>query len=170
MVTLVRVGMLVVPDCPKVFVTRKVPPLTVVWPENPPALVMLTASSPVPFFVRPAVCLKEVIVALALFTVIVGVVPPKVRLPPERVMLPEAEPKVRELAVTLPETVIVPAARPLVDVPKFSASEVVVFVVPDNVTFPATAVLQPWVELFVVGGAQVPPAVPKPTVELFVSQ
>ena len=96
--------------------------------------------------------------------------PFSVILPPERVMLPEALPKVMPAELTLPETVIVPAARPAEAVPKFSASEVVVVVVPDNVTFPSTAVLQPWVALFVVVPAQVPPAVPKPTVESLLSQ
>jgi hypothetical protein len=85
-------------------------------------------------------------------------------------MFPEAEPKVREFAFTVPETVIVPSARPAEAVPKFSASEVVVVVVLDMAEVPAAEVLQPWVELFVVGAAHVPPAVPKPAVESLASQ
>ena len=98
------------------------------------------------------------------------ILPASVILPPERVMLPEALPKVMPAELTLPETVMVPAARPSVEVPKFSASEVVVVVVPDMTLTPVAEVLQPWVELFVVGAAQVPPAVPKPDVESLESQ
>ena len=98
------------------------------------------------------------------------ILPFSVILPPERVMLPEALPKVMPAELTLPETVIVPAARPAEAVPKFSASEVVVVVVPEMLMLPTEEVLQPWVELFVVGAAQVPPAVPKPAVLLLVSQ
>ena len=85
-------------------------------------------------------------------------------------MLPEALPKVMLAELTSPETVIVPAARPFVEVPKLSASPVVVVVVPDMALTPVAEVLQPCVELFVVGAAHVPPAVPKPAVELLVSQ
>ena len=128
-------------------------------------------SMPVPFLVRPAEpVIADEMVSAALFTVIVGVVPPREMVPPERTIAPEAEPKVRELALTVPETVIVPAASPSEDVPKFSASEVVVVVVPDMTLTPVAEVLQPWVELFVVGAAQVPPAVPKPDVESLESQ
>ena len=96
--------------------------------------------------------------------------PARVILPPERVILPEALPKVMPAELTLPEMVIVPAARPFVEVPKFRASAVVVVVVPERAVPPVESVLQPWVALFVVGAAQVPPAVPKPAVPLFVSQ
>jgi len=98
------------------------------------------------------------------------VVPPKVMLPPERTIFPEREPKVSEFALTVPETVIVPAARPAEPVPKFKASEVVVVVVPDGSVPPVESLLQPWVELFVVGAAQVPVAVPKPAVPPLLSQ
>ena len=95
-------------------------------------------------------------------------VPFRVILPPERVIFPEALPKVIPAELTLPETVIVPAARPFVEVPKLSGSAVVVVVLlpivgsvppvllPDHSVLPA--------EL------QVPFAVPKPAVPLFVSQ
>ena len=124
-----------------------------------------------PFLVRPAEpVIAEEIVLDALLTVIVGVVPPREMVPPERTIAPEAEPKVRELAPTVPEMVIVPAASPSEEVPKFKASEVVVFVVPERALVPAEEVLQPWVELFVVGEAHVPPAVPNPALESLVSQ
>ncbi len=126
---------------------------------------------PVPFLVRPAVPrIAEEIESEVLLTVMVGVVPPRVMVPPERTIAPEAEPKVSEFALTVPETVIVPAARPAEPVPKCKASEVVVLVVPDRTLVPAEEVLQPWVELFVVGAAQVPPAVPNPAVESLLSQ
>ena len=96
--------------------------------------------------------------------------PPKLILPPERVIAPDAVPKVIPAELTFPETVIVPAARPADPVPKFRGSEVVVVVVPESVLVPAEEVLQPWVELFVVGAAQVPPAVPNPAVESLLSQ
>ncbi len=72
--------------------------------------------------------------------------------------------------LTLPETVIVPAARPTVLVPKNRLSPVVVLVVPDITFVPAEEPLHPWVASFVVGAAQVPCAVPKPAVESFESQ
>ena len=114
--------------------------------------------------------MAEEIVLEALLTVIVGVVPPREMVPPERTIAPEAEPKASELAATVPETVIVPAVSPSEPVPKFKASEVVVLVVPDMAFVPAEDVLQPCVALFVVGSAHVPPAVPNPTVASFASQ
>ena len=96
--------------------------------------------------------------------------PPKVILPPSRVIFPDADPKFIAPELTFPDTVIVPAARPFVEVPKFRESEVVVVVLPESVLVPAEEVLQPWVESFVVGAAQVPPAVPNPAVESLLSQ
>lgn len=126
---------------------------------------------PVPFFVRPAEpVIAEEIELAALLTVMVGVVPPRAMVPPERTIAPEAEPKVREFASTVPEIAIVPAARPSVEVPKFKASEAPVAVVPERALVPSEEVDQPWVELFVVGEAHVPAAVPKPAVASFVSQ
>ncbi len=128
-------------------------------------------SVPEPLLVRPAEpVIAEEIVLDALLIVIVGVVPPREMVPPERTIAPEAEPKVRELALTVPETVIVPAASPSEEVPKFSASEVVVVVVPDMTLTPVAEVLHPWVELFVVGSAHVPCAVPNPALESLLSQ
>ena len=91
-------------------------------------------------------------------------------LPPERVIAPDALPKVIALELTFPDTVMVPAARPAVPVPKFRSSDVVVVVVPESVSVPAEERLQPGVASFVVGAAQVPPAVPKPAVESLLSQ
>ena len=103
-----------------------------------------SVSVPVPFLVRPAEpVIAEEMVSAALFTVIVGVVPPRERVPPERTIAPDWDPKVREFALTVPETVIVPAARPAEPVPKFKASEVVVVVVPERAEVPAEEVLQP---------------------------
>ena len=134
-------------------------------------LVPLRVSVPVPFLVRPAEPeIFALIVLELLSTVILGVVPPRVIVPVVRVMAPEAEPKLIEFAFTDPEIVIVPAARPSEAVPKIRVSEVVLVVVPDIAFVPADEVLQPWVELFVVGAAHVPPAVPKPAVESLVSQ
>ena len=134
-------------------------------------MVLETVSVPVPFLVRPAVpASTEVMASEVLFTVIVGVVPPRVIVPPERVMFPEAEPKVSEFAFTVPETVTVPAARPAEPVPNCKASEVAVVVVLEGSVAPVASPLQPWVELFVVGAAHVPEAVPKPVVEPLLSQ
>jgi hypothetical protein len=101
----------------------------------------------------------------------VAVRPPlSVMLPPERVMFEDEPTMVIELALTLPETVIVPVSSWLAEVPKFRASEVVVVVVPDKALTPVEEELQPWVASFVVGAAQVPCAVPNPAAESFESQ
>ena len=127
-------------------------------------------SIPVPFLVRPAEpASTEEMVSEELFTVIVGVVPPRVIVPPERAMFPEAEPKVSKFALTVPETVIVPAARPAEAVPKFKASVELVVVVPEGSVLPVASELQPCVASFVVGAAHVPCAVPKPAAESFES-
>ena len=64
----------------------------------------------------------------------------------------------------------VPADRGDDAVPKYRLSACVVVVVPEREAVPAELVDHPCVELFVVGAAQVQPAVPKPAVELFVSK
>jgi len=68
--------------------------------------------------------------------------------------------------LTLPETVMVPAARPAELVPKFKAFEVVVVMEAPGVDTPVASVLH-WLT---VGAAQVPPAVPNPAVALLLSQ
>ncbi len=152
-----------------VALVATVPELITRFPVN--VLVAESVRAPVPFLVRPEEpASTEEIVSLVLFTVIVGVVPPRVIVPPERVMFPEADPKVREFAFTVPETVIVPAARPSEAVPKFKESVELVVVVPEGSVLPVESVLQPWVALFVVGAAHVPPAVPKPAVPPLLSQ
>ena len=98
------------------------------------------------------------------------ILPPNVILPPERVIFPVADPKFIRPEVTLPDTVIVPSASPVVLVPNHRVSAAVVFIVPDMTFVPAEERLQPWVASFVVGAAQVPCAVPKPAVESFESQ
>ncbi len=126
---------------------------------------------PEPFFVSPAEPVSdEEIVLAALLTVRVGVAPPRKIVPPERTTASDADPKVREFASTVPEIAIVPAVRPSVEVPKFKESEVPVVVVPERALVPSGEVDQPWVELFVVGEAHVPAAVPKPAVASFESQ
>ncbi len=111
-----------------------------------------------------------VIVCVAVVLALGAILPANVMLPPERVIFPDTDPNVIPAELTFPDTVIVPSARPAVPVPKFRASEVVVVVVPESVAVPVALVLQPWVASFVVGAAQVPPAVPKPAVEPLLSQ
>ena len=141
--------------------------LSVAVPTVPPLLTVQAGEAPRVMFEEMAWVIAEVLAELV--TVMAELVPREI-LPPERVMFPEAEPKVIEFAFTVPETVIVPAASPAEAVPKFRASEVVVVFDPDMALVPAEEVLQPWVELLVVGAAQVPCAVPKPAVESFESQ
>ena len=115
----------------------------------------------------------EVIVSVMALVLaeLVTVRPPwSVMSPPERVMFEDEPTSVMVFALTLPETVIVPVASWAEEVPKFSASEVVVVVVPEGSVAPVESELQPWVALFVVGAAQVPVAVPKPAVAPLLSQ
>ncbi len=130
-----------------------------------------SVSVPVPALVsdEAAPARMEEIVSEELFTVITDALP-RLMVPPDRLIAPEAEPKVKLPALTVPETVIVPAPRAAEEVPKFKSSEVVVLVVPVMVFVPADEVDHPWVELFVVGSAHVPVAVPKPEVEPLPSQ
>ena len=80
---------------------------------------------------------------------------PSVVFPPERVMFEEEAVKLMSLALTLPETVIVPVPSWAEEVPKLILSLPVV-VEPDMVVLPVLSIVQPWVELFVVGAAHVP--------------
>lgn len=124
-------------------------------------MVPVSVSVPLPSLLRPAVpAMMELILSAALLTVMVGVVPSRVMVPPERRMAPEALPKVRLLALTVPETVIVPAASPSVSVPKKRASLVVVVMLPPGAVSPVKSVLH----RSTVGAVQVLPAVPKPLV------
>ena len=141
--------------------------LSVAVPTVPPLLTVQAGEAPRVMFEEMAWVIAEVLAELV--TVMAELVPREI-LPPERVMFEEEAVKLMSLALTLPETVIVPAARPAEPVPKFKASEVVVFVVPEGSVAPVESVLQPWVELFVVGAAQVPVAVPKPAVPPLLSQ
>ena len=80
-----------------------------------------------------------------LVTVMKGVVPPKVMLPPERLtLLPDPElTKVSEFAFPERETGIVPVPSWFVLEPKFKALVVSVVVVPERVVEPVEDVLQP---------------------------
>ena len=161
-----------------------VPLPALVIPKLDPEMIPLTVRFAVPVepplltvqvWFAPRVMFEEIVSVIALVlaelvTVIPGLVPPRVMLPPERVMFEEEPTSVIVFALTLPETVIVPVPIWLVEVPKFRASEVVVVFAPDITLAPVEEVLQPWVELFVVGAAHVPCAVPKPDEESLLSQ
>ena len=133
-------------------------------------LTPLSVSTPVPDLVRPVgpktPVITELIVAAALLTVMVGVVPARLMVPPESSTAPEALSKVRVLASTVPETVTVPVASPSVAVPKFNASVVRVVMLASGVATPVASVLH-WLT---VGAVHVPPAVPKPAVVPSLSQ
>ena len=120
----------------------------------------------------PRVIFEEIVSVLAVvFAEFVAVRPPlSVMLPPERVIFEDEPTMVIVFALTLPETVIVPVSSWLEAVPKFTAVEVVVVVVPESASVPVEEVLQPWVASFVVGSAHVPLAVPNPAVEPLLSQ
>jgi hypothetical protein len=149
-----------------------------IWPETVRAAVPVEPPLlAVQVWLAPRVIFEEIVWVVAavfaiLVTVMKGVVPPKVMLPPESVvLLPEPElTKVREFASTEPETVIVPVPSWFVLEPKFKALVVLVVVVPESAEEPVEEEDHPCVALFVVGAAQIPPAAPKPVVALFVSQ
>ena len=126
---------------------------------------------PVPALDNPLVpVMTEPTVPDVLFTVKEPVVLPMASVPPERVIAPEADPKVRLAVLTVPLTVMVPVASPRVEVPKFRASAVAVVMLAPVAATPVESVLQPCVASPVVGAAQVPPAVPKPAVVPLSSQ
>ena len=108
----------------------------------------------------PAPVRLELIVFVALLTVIVEAAAKLIE-PPDRTMAPEAAPKVMLPESIAPLTVIVPAPRPAVAVPKLMMS-VVVVVVETMVPVPR---ISPHVEP--PDPSQVPPAVPNPAVVLF---
>ena len=151
---------------------------------NPPEIVFVTFSEAVPtlppeftvqLWLAPRVIFKEMVWVMAvvfaeLVTAMLGVAPPNVMLPPEKVMFEEEPSKVSEFASTDPETVMVPVPSWFALVPKFKALVVLVVVVPERAVTPVEEELQPCVALFVVGAAQVPPAVPKPAAESLESQ
>ena len=122
----------------------------------------------------PRVMFEEIVwvvaVVLAELVAVMAELEPSVILPPERVMFEDEPTMVIVFALTLPETVIVPVPNWLEAVPKFTAVEVEVVVVPESASVPVKEVLQPWVASFVVGSAHVPLAVPNPAVEPLLSQ
>jgi hypothetical protein len=124
---------------------------------NPPETVFVTFREAVPtlppeFIVQvwlaPRVIFEEIVWVMAvvfaeLVTAMLGVVPPRVMLPPERVMLEEEPAKVSEFASTEPVTVIVPVPSWFALVPKFKALVVLVVVVPERAVTPVEEELQP---------------------------
>ena len=120
-----------------------------------------------PFMVKPPVPLiVELIVSVTevLLTVMPGVIPPKLIVPPLKVNEPEADPKVMVLAFWVPDTVIVLVPTPFAAVPKLTASLVVV-VYADVADVPKILVLQ-----LAVVVSHVLEALPKPAVAPLVSQ
>ncbi len=139
--------------------------LSVAVPTEPPLLIVQVGEAPRVMFEEMVWVVAEVLAELV--TVMAELEPSEI-LPPERVTFEDEAVKLMSLALTLPETVIVPVPSWLVAVPKLIlllAEEVE----PDMVVLPVLSVVQPWVALFVVGSAHVPWAVPKPVVELFES-
>lgn len=125
-----------------------------IWPEAVSVAVpVLPPEFTVQIWSAPRVILEEIVWVVAdvfaiLVTVMEGVVPPKVMLPPERLtLLPEPElTKASEFALTAPETVIVPVASWFALVPKFKVPlpvVVSVVVVPERAVEPVEEVVQP---------------------------
>ena len=132
-------------------------PLPALVMPNPLEIVFVTFRVAVPtlppeFIVQvwsaPRVIFEEIVWVVAdefalLVTVIAGFVPPKVMLPPERVVFEEELTKVSEFASTEPETVMVPVPSWFALVPKFKALVVLVVVVPERADTPVEEELQP---------------------------
>ena len=131
-------------------------------PTVPPLLTIQVGEPPRVMFEEMVSVIAEV---FAEFVTVICEDVPMVMLPPERVMFEEEAIKLMTFALTLPETVIVPAPIWLVEVPKLILSDVVVVFEPDIDEVPALLRVQPWVALFVVGAAHVPWALPKPAAE-----
>ena len=102
-------------------------------------------------------------VSVALLTVMVDVAGKLMAVPPERVMAPEPDANVRVPAFWVPVTETVPPTRPVTPAPKLRLSLVVGLVTLGEVS-PESLVLQKG------SLPQVPPAVPKPTAMLLLSQ
>ena len=120
-----------------------------IWPDAVSAAVpRVPHEDTVQIWFAPRVMLEDIVWVVAdvfavLVTVMLGVVPPKVMLPPESVMFEEEPAKVSEFALTAPETVIVPVASWFALVPKIKGFEVVVVVVPERAVTPVEEVVQP---------------------------
>lgn len=130
---------LVIPNPPEI----RPEALSVAIPVAPPEFTVQVWLAPRMIF--EAIIWWVAAVFAILVTVMLGVVPPKVILPPERVVLlePPELTKVSELASTEPETVIVPVPSWFVLVPKFKALVVLVVVVPERAVEPVEEELQP---------------------------
>lgn len=125
---------------------------------------LVSASVPEPAITNEVAAppMTELMVWVALLTVIVCA-SKLVRVPPETTTAPEPEAKVMLPALTVPETVMVPAPRPVIPLPKKTRS-VVAVVTSAGSNSPVVLVVQPCVASPVVGTVQVPVAVPKPAV------
>ena len=86
-------------------------------------------SEPVPFLLMLLpLMFEEMVAAEEPFTVMFDKLPIE---PPESAMLPEPDAKMRDATFRLPETVMVPAPRPVAPLPKLTVSlPVVVMLVP----------------------------------------
>ena len=95
--------------------------------------------------VAPRVMFEEIVSVIAVVLAEFVAVRPalSVIFPPERVIFDDEPTMVIVLALTLPETVIVPEPSWLEEVPKFRPSEVVVVVVPERTEVPAEVLVQP---------------------------
>ena len=96
----------------------------------------------------------------------------EILVPPEIVIAPEAAPKIIGPEFGEPLTVMVPAPKPTVGVPKFSLVSEVAVVTAAKALAPVALVDQP-ATVPAVGAAQVPvdaPAVPKPVPAALSSQ
>ena len=120
-----------------------------IWPETVRAAVPVEPPLlAVQVWLAPRVIFEEIVWVVAavfaiLVTVMKGVVPPKVMLPPERVVFEEELTNVSEFASTEPETVMVPVPSWFALVPKFKALVVLVVVVPERADTPVEEELQP---------------------------
>lgn len=114
--------------------------LSVAVPTEPPLLIVQVAGAPRVTFDEIVSVTAEV---LAELVTVIAELEPRLMLPPERVMFEEEEMKLMSLALTSPETVIVPDPSSLVDVPKLILSEVPVVVEPDTAEVPALSCVQP---------------------------
>lgn len=124
------------------------PPLEIVFVAIRAAIPTLPPEFTVQVWLAPRVIFEEMVWVMAVVfaefvTVILGVVPPRVMLPPERVMFEEEAAKVSEFASTDPETTMVPVPSWFALVPKFKALVVLVVVVPERPVTPVEEELQP---------------------------
>ena len=146
------------------FNVTKPPLLTVFNPKAPlmmPVRINLLLWLWYPIVLLPVSVILLVIVRVAEVAAELRILPPKVMLPPESVIFPVADPKRVYPMLTSPDTVIVPTARPLVEVPKFRMLLPVVTEVPSVASAPPVEFVD---QKVLPSELKVPPAVPKPVV------